>query len=179
MINLFYNYYKSGKRQQEIDFCLKKNKEVFDRVLIYEGRYSFENVFALSKNYPTDINVFCNSDIYFPSIELLNNIKEDECYALTRWNKEGDNIKFFDRVDSQDSWIFKGSVKNVKANFYTGMWGCDNRLLFEIKKAGYTIKNPSLSIKTIHIHKEDERNYERTPYNTVPEPYLTIAPCSL
>ncbi len=179
MINLFFNYYKSKTRQHEIDFCLKKNKEVFDRVIIFEGKHSFEKMFSLSKNYPDDINVFCNSDIYFPGIQLLSNIKENECYALTRWNKEGSSINFFNRIDSQDAWIFRGEAKNINANFFTGMWGCDNRLLYEIQNAGYKILNPSLSIKTIHVHEVDTRNYERTKENTVPPPYITLAPCSL
>lgn len=179
MINLFFNYYKSDTRQEEIDFCFNKNKEVFDRVIKFEGRHSFEKIFSLTKEFPNDINVFCNSDIYFPSVELLHKIKPNECYALTRWNKLGSQIKFFNRIDSQDSWVFRGVIKNVKANFTSGMWGCDNRLLYEIQKAGYKILNPSLSIKSIHLHEVDNRNYERTPENTVPQPYLTISPCSL
>jgi hypothetical protein len=179
MINLFFNYYKSAERQKEIDLCLKKNKEVFDRVIVFEGKHTFEKMFSFSENYPDDVNVFCNSDIYFLNTQYINNIKPNECYALTRWNKEGGNINFFNRKDSQDSWVFRGVVKNIKANFYTGMWGCDNRLLHEIQKAGYKTLNPSLSIITVHVHEKDNRVYDRTKENTVPPPYVRIDPCKI
>lgn len=179
MINLFFNYYKSEARQKEIDLCLEKNKEVFDRVIVFEGKHTFEKMFSFSENYPNDINVFCNSDIYFPSIQSLNNIKANECYALTRWDKQGDSIKFLNRKDSQDSWVFRGAIKNIKANFYSGMWGCDNRLLHEIQKAGYKVLNPSLSIITVHVHEKDNRNYDRTNDNTVPPPYQRLDPCRI
>jgi hypothetical protein len=155
VINLFYNYFHSEERQSEYDFCLKKNKEVFDRVIVFEGRFTFEKIFALSKDYPNDINVFCNSDIYFTETESLNNIGLMECYALTRWDKKGNSVKFFGRPDSQDAWVFRGSVQNIKANFYPGMWGCDNRLAYEIQKAGYKA------------------------LNTVPPPYVRLAPCTI
>jgi hypothetical protein len=179
VINLFYNYFQSKSRQAEYDFCLKKNKEVFDRVLVFEGRHTFERMFSLTGKYPNDINVFCNSDIYFKEIESLNSIKEMECYALTRWDQKENDLKFFNRIDSQDAWVFRGEIKNIKANFYPGMWGCDNRLAFEIQKSGYRILNPSLSIITVHVHKEDNRNYVRTNENTVPPPYLTLNPCKI
>ncbi len=70
-------------------------------------------------------------------------------------------------------------VKNIDANFTAGLWGCDNRLLYEIEKAGYKVSNPSLSIVTVHLHEIDNRNPQRTNINTVPPPYKTITPCTL
>jgi hypothetical protein len=178
VINLFYNYFQSD-RQNELDFCLEKNKQVFDRVIVFEGKHTFEKMFSLAKEFPNDINVFCNSDIYFTETESLNKIKDKECYALTRWDKKGKRIKFFNRPDSQDAWVFRGVPKNIKANFYPGMWGCDNRLAYEIQKAGYKALNPSLTIITVHVHEKDTRNYERTNENTVPPPYVRLAPCTI
>lgn len=177
MINLFFNYYINESRQHEIDECLKMNMKVFDNVIVLYGRPTFKEMFERSKDMgPDDINVFCNSDIYFEDVSLLNNIKENECYALTRWNKKGDKIEFMNRPDSQDSWAFRGPIRDINADFTMGLWGCDNRLLHEIQKAKYNVLNPSLSIRTIHLHEVDNRNQERTKDNTVPPPYKTIQP---
>lgn len=181
MINLFFNYYESPTRQHEIDYCLEQNKKVFDNVIILEGRPTFKGLFKLTDLYPSDVNCFCNSDIYFKAetIHLLNTIKENECYALTRYDlKDGKDI-FFGRRDSQDAWIFRGVIKPINADFKPGMWGADNRLAYEIKKAGYKISNPSLDIKTIHVHEVDNRDQVRTKENTVPPPYFLLPPSKL
>lgn len=179
MVNLFFNYYKSKDRQHEIDKCLEMNRKVFDNVIIFSERLTFYEMFNLSKKYPNDINVFCNSDIYFIDTEILKTIKPNQCYALTRWNKTPEGIKFFNRVDSQDAWIFKGVVKDMPVNFTPGLWGCDNRLVYELQRCGYEVLNPSLTIKTIHLHEIDNRNQERTEQNTVKPPYKTLTPCHL
>jgi hypothetical protein len=178
-VNLFFNHYESDSRQQEIDLCLKKNKEVFDRVIVVKGKPTFKQLFNLSQQFPDDINVFCNSDIYFKEIESLKGINNNECYALTRWDKKGNELSFFNRRDSQDAWVFKGVVRNINANFYPGMWGCDNRLAYEILREGYKVSNPSLSIITVHVHQSEARNQERTKSNTVPQPYYLLDPCTL
>lgn len=178
-VNLFFNYYQDISRQNEIDECFENNREVFDRVIKVSGRPTFQELFNLSKDYPDDINVFCNSDIYFTEVETLKSINKNECYALTRWDFKEGKLHFFNRIDSQDSWVFKGVAKNIQANFTAGLWGCDNRLLHEIERAGYKVLNPSLSIITIHLHKEDKRNQDRTPLNTVPPPYKNLSPCAI
>lgn len=174
-VNLFFNYYQSKDRQHEIDECLNRNKSVFDRVIIIEGRPTFSELFALTKDYPNDINCFCNSDIYFEDVGLLHSIKPDECYALTR----DDLRNTVHARGAQDAWIFRGEVRSIKANFTMGMWGCDNHLAWLIQNAKYKVKNPCLSIKIVHLHKEDNRVHKRTKENTVDPPYLLIPPVSL
>jgi len=180
---LFFNWYQHPIRQHEIDYCLEQNRKVFDEVVVIEGRPTFAEIFRLTKNFPNSINCFCNSDIYFKkeTIHLLNGLKENECYALTRYNLKGGKEVFspYIKGDSQDSWVFKGMIKPIAANFTGGMWGCDNRLAYEIKQAGYTITNPSLSIRTIHVHAIDDRNHRRTPDNTIPPPYHLVTPTRL
>ena len=176
MVNLFFNWYEHIERQHEIDLCLQKNKEVFDNVIVVEGRPTFSELFALTNDYPNDVNCFCNSDIYFPSTEILNKIKYNECWALSRYDIIKRKEVLFARRDSQDSWIFRGVVKNVVADFTKGKWGCDNRLAYEIQKSGYNIHNPSMTVKTIHVHSSNKRNHVRTSENVVPPPYLVLDP---
>lgn len=179
MINLFFNIYhtEDALRRNEINHCLKMNKKVFDRVILVEGRPTFAELFEMSKEFPDDINVFCNSDIYFPSVSLLNNIKENEFWCLTRWDiKKGKEV-FFNRRDSFDSFIFRGAIKNgVNIPYPAGLWGVDNRIAYEASKVGYTVTNPSWSVKTIHMHAVDKRNHTRTTENTCPPPYSVIEP---
>lgn len=175
---LFFNHYQcdSVQRQSEIDMALYRNRQVFDRVIVVEGRPTFSELLAMSKDYPDDINVYCNSDIYFPDVSLLHKIKEGEFFWLTRWDiKKGKEV-FFNRRDSADSFIFRGEARNMDVPYHAGMWGIDNRIAHEAQKAGYIVTNPSWSIKTIHLHGVDNRNHVRTSENTVPPPYSVIEP---
>ena len=172
-VNLFFNWYESQTRQHEIDECLERNKQLFDEVIVVYGRPTFKELFELTKEYPNDINCFCNSDIYFTSLDRIRLISPNECYAVTRH----DLINDPNSVGSQDCWCFNGWIKPIEANFPLGFWGSDNRIAHEIKSAGYDIKNPALSINLVHLHKEDNRNYMRNESNTVKEPYLTLPLC--
>jgi hypothetical protein len=179
-VNLFFNYYKCD-RQADIDFCLKKNMKVFDNVFVIYGRPTFDYIFNRMREFPKDINVYCNSDIYFESVEELKTMGENKAYCLTRYNlKEDGSVEFFGRADSQDAWIFRGAPKEkLKCEHTTGKWGIDNSIAHLIKKAGYEVSNPSLSIRTIHVHPVDNRDHKRTKENTVPPPYLSLQPCKL
>jgi hypothetical protein len=181
MIRLFYNYYedKNKTRKKEVDFCLQKNLEnPYINVIIIETAEKptynmfFEKINDITKD--DDINIICNSDIFFDdTINLINNMKQKEVYALSRWDWINENnIKLFNRQDSQDTWIIKGKAENIVGNFTLGKRGCDNRIAYEFKNAGYKISNPSLSIKTYHVHNSGIRNY--THHDSVPEPYLLV-----
>lgn len=184
-INLFTSYYKDEniERQKEIDFCLNYNKDsmIFDNVIVIDDkRPTFKEIFELTKQYPNDVNVISNSDIFFTESILQSKVLDyNECFALARWDYlKGGSIKRLERNDAQDTWIFKGEAKVVGGNFYMGVPGCDNRLAYDIKCSGYKIINPSISIKSVHLHLTDKRNYNK---NTMPieKPYLLLPPCSL
>lgn len=183
MIKLFYNYYKdsNNERRKEIDFCFQKNIEnKFINLIIIESQnrltYNdfFKKINKLSED--EDINIICNSDIFFDdTIALVNNIKSKEAYALTRSEISSNGTsEFFHRPDSQDTWIVRGQVKNVDGDFLLGKRGCDNRIAYEFRKAGYDIYNPSQSIKTYHLHNSNIRTY--TNHDVIPGPYLTLHP---
>lgn len=174
--NLFFNYYDAGDRQHEIDKCLEMNKLVFDEVVIVEGRPTFSELFALTKDYPNDINCFCNSDVYFKSTELLQKLQQNDCFALTRDDLRDDSRYNF---QSQDAWCFKGEVKGVEMPYPMGFWGCDNRVVHELQRVGYNVINPSLSITIVHLHAVDNRVYERSEKNTAPPPYAFVKPTSI
>ncbi len=188
MINLFYNYFKyeNPSRQKEIDLCLNnnlKNKNLNTIIIESQKRltYSFYFKKINSITLPNDINIICNADIYFDNtVMLCQNMKPNDCYALSRWDVSSDGkSQLFQRSDSQDTWIFKGKIKNnLYGDICLGMPGCDNRIAHEIVKAGYNLLNPSQSIKTYHVHISNVRNYDKK-HDTIPGPYKHISPSKL
>lgn len=187
MIRLFYNYYedKHPLRKREIDMCLQRNlsNKLITTVICESAskptyKFFFDQINKVVSN--DDISIICNSDIFLDdTIALVENIKPKQLYALSRWDWLGNDavVRFFDRADSQDTWIVRGKVEDVFGDFTLGTRGCDNRIAYEFHKAGYAVSNPSRSIKTYHVHNSGIRNY--TFADVVPEPYLTIPPSSL
>lgn len=204
MVNLFTIYYNetNAQRNKELLFCIKNNLEnkQIDRVFIlnqkgpltdYKNnpklkiceinhRPTFQSIFeyANSQSSDNDLNIISNTDIIFDkSIDILGSIlSSKKCFALTRWDVlENGNTKLFHKFDSQDTWIFKGKIKPMNADFFMGIPRCDARLAYEIKAAGYNIKNPCFSIKTYHYHQTNYRTYEQhKERKLVSPPYLSV-----
>jgi hypothetical protein len=122
-----------------------------------------------------DIHIIANTDIYFDKhIGVLQHLNlKNTCLALSRWDTtETKKPKLYNHNDSQDVWIFKGTIHHdLFADFPLGVPRCDNRLMYELKKAGYSMLNPAFSIKSYHIHKgqralvytEDDNVYKIAP----------------
>ena len=184
---------KDEVRQGELDMCFIENgaSRLFEYIVEAVGpdprvtiKGIFEGVNAMKWN-EGDMVVIANADMLFEdSLMLADDLKEDECYALSRW-EDGDKIQRQVNGDSQDCWIFRWPIKNVDKmdiDFPLGKMGCDNRLAYEIQKAGYKVTNPSKSIKTWHLHKSNARNYsnfDRNESTVVPPPYLIVPVTSL
>jgi hypothetical protein len=179
-INLFINHFLCGdaERQKEYDFCLKTNEEnpLISKIINFDNRLKYNDFFEATQDYPNDVNVLANSDIYFnETIEKLLNIRDRECYAITRSELKDGKIVAFEEMNaynkhaiarcSQDVWVFRGAVIGVMADFHLGIPGCDNRVAHEISKVGYKVINPCYSIECIHKHESQERNYN------IPEQY--------
>jgi hypothetical protein len=186
MIRLFYNYYedKNPARKKEVDFCLQKNlaNPHIKTIIIESNRkptytYFFQKINQITE--PDDINIICNSDIFFDeTVVLASNIKHKELYALLRWEWQPNGAALFhERPDSQDTWITRGRIENVFGDFTLGIRGCDNRIAHEFLHSGYDVKNPAKSIKSYHVHTSQVRNY--TVSDVVPPPYHTFMPTSL
>jgi hypothetical protein len=186
MIRLIYNYYedKNPIRKKEIDFCLQKNLDnPHIKTIIVESdakptyQYFFKKINDLTS--PEDVNIMCNSDIFFDdTIALAEGIRSKQFYALLRWEyMPNGTVQFNERGDSQDTWIVRGKIENVYGDFTLGIRGCDNRIAYEFQKAGYDVINPSRSIKTYHVHNSGIRNY--TMAQVIPPPYYTLMPSSL
>ena len=180
MIQLFVNHFRTGIeiRDKELDEVLMKNCEhplighiytIGDVIswphpkithLHTSARPNFENIITLISNISTDedINIIANLDIYFDeTLALVQNIRSDQCFALTRWDVTDEGLIFTNRGDSQDCWIFRGKPIPMPADFSMGRIGCDNCFAALIAHS-YELTNPSLSIRAIHLHQSGIRN---------------------
>lgn len=180
-INLFVQVYKSAneERQKELDECYRINhsSKLFSKVFTLTERLSFRQMFELTKEHKDSINVFANSDIYFDETILhARFMNENDAWALSRWDVRYDGTAvLFGRKDSQDVWVFNGEVKRLSfADFNFGVAGCDNRIAYEIKQAGYRLLNPSKTVHAFHLHNTNFRTYN--PNDKVPQPYHFISP---
>lgn len=186
-INLFSSYYtvENKKRQAEIDFCYQHNlrNPIIDGCYYFDkGRPTYQDFFQWMAEFPNDINILANSDIYFDeTLALVAKIDSRACYALTRWEERFGTIVEFDNkhigkakaMHSQDVWVFKGVPRIKNADFSLGQPGCDNRIAHIISRQGYKVLNPSLSIHAIHRHRNELREYNLPkvpgPYQWVPK----------
>jgi len=205
-ITLYTTYYheKDNDRRAELELAIvanTKNLAISKIVILNEGgdlsfarnekviiisianRPYYSDFFQLINTTATaaDVSIIANTDIFFDTnINVLEYLPFNNCcFALSRWylNQKG-RYQLYNRNDSQDVWIFKGRVKNnLFGDFSIGVPRCDNRLLYELKKAGYKVCNPAYSIKTFHLHKDAINGY---PVGNSPgyisEPYGYLFP---
>lgn len=183
-INLFVQVYEAENKERQIELatCLKINKSLnvnsvnYLNVIEIKDRLTFNQMFELTKDYPNDINIIANSDIYFNETILQTRfMSNNDCYALTRWDYSDKKAVLFYRKDSQDVWVFNGVAKVNGGNYYLGKPGCDNRLAKEIVDSGYQLSNPSKSIHAIHLHETNFRTYDNST-KRVEDPYHFILP---
>lgn len=132
--------------------------EVLEWVFL-EWRPHYSDFFNII-NFKTEddtINCMGNTDIIFdPSIKFLEHIDlNDTIVELSRYERDG-RIK----NTGEDIWIWKGKIKpQVWGNLPLGELGCDWRITYEFRKAGYRVVNPSLDILTWHEHDSNIRYY--------------------
>lgn len=153
----------------------------------------FLNIIRSTPKNESSYNIIANTDIYFDDTlaEVPKYLRNNEVYALTRWdpvpptiheNLEVQKPRFSLwkwRKHSQDSWIFNGTPKRkLKADYYLGIPGCDNNFAHKLYQCGYHVSNPSLSIKSYHVHTSQIRTYQRN-VDRVPPPYRPVNPSSL
>ena len=177
--NLSYEW--SSMRNSE-----KVQQEIIGHRLTYADllRYTLEKV-------PTNtIVIYANADIYCNATlrNLYSVSMKDKLFALLRWDegeKGTEDLKIFGpRPDSQDAWIVDS--ESVKARtwdlpsfeYRLGTAGCDNRMTADMFGMRFLVSNPCHTIQTVHIHRTEIRNYNKT--DIVPaKMYLYVNPCPL
>ena len=213
MIRLVTSYYKDKdeNRQKEIDECLSfnvNNPHIDEILLLCESLPSLSHpkLKIIESNRPTfkdflshinqitgeeDINILSNTDIFFDAslVDLKQFPIDGKVLCLLRWerNTNGKSEIKIKRPDCQDSWVFKGKIKteDMWLDFHMGKLGCDNRICYEFKQAGYKLENPCFLIQSHHLHNTQTRNYKETMVgqkehndnkDVVPPPYQWVNP---
>lgn len=209
MIRLFTSCYPEQKPERiaELTQSLERNVALsaFDQVCVFlEGmttpwanspklccypvahRPTYANFFSWvneqSKS-DEDLSIVCNSDIFFDGsvLALAKRLKPNQCAALSRWDILLDGTsRLFERNDSQDVWVFKGKIRPVVCDYLMGVPRCDNRLLYELRQAGYEVINPAFSVRAYHLHAGERTEYPGAiegPY--VEKPYAYLWPHNL
>lgn len=178
---LLINYYidKNLERQKELDFCLQENinNPIIKAIIVFhekdviipqrkkiihkicKGKPTYSDFFKYSNKFK-GIKILANSDIFFNfTLNYAYNLKDNEIFALCRWNRIKDKLIFYNYLKSQDVWIWKDKI-NIICNFGLGIPACDNAILYKFNELGFKILSPSKQIQSIHCHESNLRNYE-------------------
>ena len=159
---------------------LRGKEKIEQRVIVNRLRYC-DLIQATLDWIPSNVIVaYANADIYLDdTIKHTYDIDmRDKMLALLRWNtdEQGNEPKLFGPFpDSQDTWVvLSDSVKSrtwdmSKLDYQLGRAGCDNRFTYDMFTQRFLICNPAHTIKTLHIHKTEIRDYVRTD--------ITYSPC--
>ncbi len=148
-----------------------------------DERPSYNSFFDVTKHYADDINIIANTDIYFDeSLRYVhfyarNSPAVNWCMALSRWDRQPNGeLTHYNQPDSQDAWIFKHAIPEIPgADFTLGRAGCDNKIAYLLKEAGFEVFNPSQTIKAIHVHNTGIRHYNsRVDHLLIRPPFLTL-----
>ena len=167
----------------DLDFINDNDNKIVQIILepIFLDRYSYKQLIIFSNIYlENEICIIANSDIFFDNSlnYLLNYNFKNKFMALTRYEYDTKLFHICGK-SSQDTWIFKspylGDIDVL--NFCFGLPGCDNSLAYFIHKSNYIIYNPSLTIKSWHIHKSNIRTYSNK--NRIYGYYMFIEPSKL
>lgn len=180
-VALFVSYYEQNhpQRQRELRRVMEANIGCSSIDVIYNLGTPWENPKVVNlEGYdrPTyadfikemqtkehDFYILANSDIYFTNeIESIKDIQlNGKVMCLSRWDVMTNGYaKLFNYEWSQDTWVFKGKPPMMTSlDFTMGFPACDNRFAYEIAQVGLLPINPSLSVKTYHLHQTNKRSY--------------------
>lgn len=154
-------------------FCERVNHDTFAFLkhpkivtIAVKNRPTFKDLVSCANSFFYNRTVIiANSDIYFDAtlaqVYALN--LDDVALVLTRYNVPEYKGSWYRHALSYDSYIFKTPTRILKnLDFCLGHVGCDLSFVDRLVSAGYNVINPSLSIKTWHVHKDDYRAYKFT-----------------
>jgi hypothetical protein len=183
MIHLVINTYPETKpeRKIELDRCLAGNRALgFVNIIEHYSvaRSVFADLFNIGcvRASKDDIIIVANVDVLFDdTLRMVEGIPDNEAWVLSRWvpDNKGNLIAPAPRYQCcQDSFMVRMPMRKVQLNFPIGHPGSDNRICAEFKNVGYKVRNPSLTIRSIHHHCDTGRTY---PYR-ISTPYLFVEP---
>ena len=171
------------------------NTKIEQRIL--GSRLTYADVIrTIQTEVPADTLVaFANSDIYLDdSWRQVWSLDMDSVFISLLRYEDSKEPKLFGyespsgaqvpRPDSQDTWcVLSSAVQSRTWDFSTldfqfGKPGCDNAISLEFLRKKFLVANPCLSLRTIHCHTSEIRNYD--PKDVIEKPiFLYLEPTGL
>lgn len=183
MIRLIVNRWRESHpaRRAELELCAKNNNDnphIGVVAVDAQQRVTYDALIRAANERITssdDISIIANADIYFDdTVVLFAALDLHEVYALSRYDLRTDGTSIMNPALGIDTWVFRGRIRGVRADFPIGSWATDVRFNAEILLAGYRLLNPARTIRSYHVHTSGIRNYRsRSEY---PGPEATITP---
>ena len=139
-----------------------------------------------------NINILVNSDVVldYKTTSIIQKIPPNSAYCLTRYQLINDynlpleewKYGFYEpalAAVTQDAWIIFKPLNPINdcSDILMGIPGCENRFSLCLYKSGLILSNPSYSIRIIHNHLSETRNYTDSYHDKYPG--LGIFPISL
>jgi len=123
---------------------------------------------------PRRVVCICNTDIEIGGFDenILNELDRKTAFAITRQNivigGPPSKYQIENYGGSHDAFIFRSpiAVSSSRLVFRQNLFGAENVLMFELERAGYTLKNPCLQLPVFHHHKDDIYFEKYTRINT-------------
>ncbi len=122
---------------------------------------------------PGDISICLNADMYLDgSVSLLRDnasmlAKRRHFLALSRYNHDGKQFVLNSNPHwTQDTWVVVRGDQPFhpallqETRFELGHPGCDNKIAYVMDSYGFTVSNPCLQIRTVHLHSDEGRPYD-------------------
>ena len=184
-------------RDAELAKCRDLNRSLFGTGYVAIGYHDERTTWGdLMQRSGPGINIIANSDIYTSShaVSAITGFyskpaNANVCMALSRWDVGPDGVtaKLYDHRDSQDAWVYLGKPPKalIEAALHVpmGIPGCDNRLCRLFADHGYTVINPSRTVRMFHLHNSGYRTYGKgrggAKAELVLPPYLFVKTTAL
>jgi len=177
---------KHSRRNDEFLFALTKNSEnsLVDAIhILTEDSSVIEFVNGINKVYVSKVDyrptfktivdyantlsgpvAIINSDIFLD--ESLVAPPPGMAFCLTRWTPEVSGpgpwrARPWTETNgmSFDTYIFHSPIQVMDIDFYLGTLGCDGKFAYELHNSGLKVVNPSVIIRSYHVHASAIRDY--------------------
>lgn len=185
-LNFIKNFYVFSLNEDFYQLNEYLNKNLKDIKNLYHNvikkRCTFQYVFDYANNVSgdSDINMLANNDIQLTYSFNKLEIKENEFFAISRWEKIHKPLNLYFPESraciSQDLWVWKGKNKIKNCDFCLGVLGCDNKIAFKAQKYGYELKNPARKYICCHNHLSNIRTSAKDISLKLGPPYKEICP---
>lgn len=156
-INKIYAFYENTPKDLPGVFFNNKVE-----IVSIKERPSFKQFFDFANQHlKGKLVIIANTDIYFDdTLKKLDDFDfTNHLMCLTRYNVYDTGWRR--HIESHDSWIFRSPI-NIKIpdDVKIGYGACDIVIQrIACGTPGLAVSNPSLDIKTWHLHKSEFRNY--------------------